>query len=624
MRTSAPFLCIALLCCAPAFSQAEKTGADIRRADLGRSVKFRCVVDKVMQAHTGWKAEEWMIREAAEAGFNIYSPRIGYDDLDAVRQVTAWCEQYGIFHLPWMRGTLAVGLDDPKADGQRVVWDSGSEQPLWSPNSDALWEWMTRYIVAYAELSKDNEHLLGVFLDYENYAPGRRGGNLYSLSYDRHILDQFAKHAAVDIPDLPPDERAPWLRAQGLHGQFETFQVGEWRRRCRELRAAVDAHDPAFQFWLYPVPGTPFLQRAAYPEFSTKTAPIVVADQSTYGRPSEFMAEAEAVKANREKLRRYREIPEAMDVNFLYAGGIDPVVRGADPEFCGKNAVAISDETDGYWIFYEGPKYKAGHPEYWKWFTWANNAIAEGRFEAQHAPRENDEGFIPTLVSEISATGFGDPAAIGREVEFPLHKLRRGNLVLLACKADQAVSVTLRDIRLGDYVDDLQWKLRGPAQQKLDEGVIAHDTEGVVRFTPAEDGVYFLGLSSGSCTYAVTGANVPVAIYAGRGVGTVHGAERLYFHVPEDTKQVTIQAQGGGQETVRVNLYDPAGEQMGTAQTTLSDSRTKVEVVPSQGGIWSLSLVKADTGALEDGTVRIDGVPALLSLASEHVFRPAP
>ena len=33
------------------------------------------------------------------------------------------------------------------------------------------------------------------------------------------------------------------------------------------------------------------------------------------------------------------------------AGGIDPAVRGADPEFSGKNAVAISEVTDGYWIF---------------------------------------------------------------------------------------------------------------------------------------------------------------------------------------------------------------------------------------------------------------------------------
>lgn len=39
-------------------------------------------------------------------------------------------------------------------------------------------------------MSAADEHLLGVFLDYENYATGERGGNLCdSLSYDRDILD---------------------------------------------------------------------------------------------------------------------------------------------------------------------------------------------------------------------------------------------------------------------------------------------------------------------------------------------------------------------------------------------------------------------------------------------------
>lgn len=79
-----------------ATAQQGNSPSTLRRADLGHTVKFTCVVDKVMQAHAGWVAEEWMIREAAEAGFNIYSPRIGYEDLDAVARVTAWCRR----HLP--------------------------------------------------------------------------------------------------------------------------------------------------------------------------------------------------------------------------------------------------------------------------------------------------------------------------------------------------------------------------------------------------------------------------------------------------------------------------------------------------------------------------------------------
>ena len=201
---SIPACLLTLMAAAVAAAQSNDALRTVRRADLGHDVKFTCVVDKVMQAHKGWVTEEWMIQEAADAGFNIYSPRAGYDNLEAVARVTKWCAQHGIFHLPWMRGTLAVNLDDPRGDGNRVVWASGSEQPLWSPNSDALWAWMTKYIVAYAEMSAKDEHLLGVFLDYENYAPGQRGGNLYALSYDRAILDRFAASEGITIPTLAP------------------------------------------------------------------------------------------------------------------------------------------------------------------------------------------------------------------------------------------------------------------------------------------------------------------------------------------------------------------------------------------------------------------------------------
>ena len=59
-----------------------------KRADLGRKDKFRILVDKVMQPEEDWVSKEWMVREAAQAGFNVYSPRLGHDRLDEVRDVT--------------------------------------------------------------------------------------------------------------------------------------------------------------------------------------------------------------------------------------------------------------------------------------------------------------------------------------------------------------------------------------------------------------------------------------------------------------------------------------------------------------------------------------------------------
>ena len=370
-------------------SLAETPACAAEREELGRSVKLTILVDKVMQPEAGWKTGEWMIEEAAEAGFNVFSPRRGYDDLEAVRQVTQWCAKYGIYHMPWMRGTLRVP-DGAEAEGKKLVWEGGNEQELWSPNSDEFWDWTSRYIIEYAKISAQNEHLMGVFLDYENYSPGG-SGNCYSLSYDDLILGKFAQAKGIELPALTLGGRKRWLEQQELHEEFSEFQINHWRERCRALREAVDEHDPKFQFCIYPAPGTPFMLEACYPEWATEQAPLILADACTYGRSGGFLAHAEAPEANLKRLSERQEAAKAMGGPFIYAGGIDPAVRGADAEFSGKNAVMISEVTDGYWIFYEGPKYQEDHADYFKWFAWANEAIAQGRFAAQHEPRETPD-----------------------------------------------------------------------------------------------------------------------------------------------------------------------------------------------------------------------------------------
>ncbi|MGC9317487.1 MAG: hypothetical protein ACP5KN_05555 [Armatimonadota bacterium] len=363
-------------------------GAELTRQDLGRTVKFKVVVDKVMQPEADWHTEEWMVRESAEAGFNVYSPRRA-NDLDEVRQVTQWCAKYGILHIPWMRGTLGASLDDPEADGKRMVWASGLEDKLWSPNSDEFWEWTNGLILEYATISSEMPALFGVFLDYENYALGANG---YALSYDDIIMGSFARAKGIELPELALDERSRWLKDRGLHDEFEAFQVQHWRERCRTLREAVDAIDPTFMFMIYPAPGTKFMMEACYPEWATKQAPLILADAVTYGRRS-VLPHMQALRANRNALRERQRQARKTGVPILYTGGIDPVVKGADPEFCGRNAAMISQVTDGYWIFYEGPKYEEDHPEYFNWFARANEAISNRNWQWAWQKRETPDTF---------------------------------------------------------------------------------------------------------------------------------------------------------------------------------------------------------------------------------------
>ncbi len=595
--------------------------AQVTRDQLGRGVKLMIDVDKVMQPEAGWTTEEWMVRETAEAGFNVFSPRRGYDDLNAVRQVTQWCEKYGIYHLVWMRGTLGVP-EGANAEGRMLVWRNGAEQPLWSPNADEFWDWTAHYITQYALISAENQHLIGVFLDYENYAEGpRMSGTVYDLSYDQMSLDMFAEAEGVEIPELAPAERYQWLVDNDLHDAFEAWQINHWRERARGLRTAIDAIDPNFQFCMYPAPGSRFMLEGVFPEWTTEQAPLIFADAVTYGRVTSFLPEQSALAEGRRLLEQRRASVAEMGLPFIYTGGIDPVVKGADPEYCGKNAIMISEVTDGYWIFYEGPEYATTHQDYFKWFAWANEAIAEGNFELQHTPRETPD---PSAFAAIGSgeAGVVGPPVTGETVEFPPVNLRRRNLLLVNAEAGRPIEIGVRSNRVGASETEVTWEVHDLTWAELGTGTVPFGEPGTISFTPDEDGVYAFVVSAGSCSYTLLSANVPVGILAAQ-AGIMGGPARFYFSVPVGMASFTVNARSFGAETVRLNVYDPDGEPVATGQTTPTEERVTLEVEPGEGagGTWSVEIARADEGVLEDVNLSLGaGLPPTFSLVPEHVF----
>lgn len=596
------------------------------RDQLGRDVKLKILVDKVLQPVANWTTEEWMVQEVAEAGFNVFSPRRGSHDLDAVRQVTDWCEQHGIYHQVWMRGTLLVPEDEREAAaGRMLVWRNGNEQVLWSPNADEFWDWTTEWVLEYARISAEKPHLIGVFLDYENYAPRpRMSGTVYDLSYDRMTLDMFAEAHGVEIPELANEERYQWLVDNGLHDAFDAWQIDHWRERCRALREAVDAIDPDFQFCMYPAPGSRFMLEAAFPEWTSERAPLIFADAVTYGRRTSFLPESGALVEGRRALTERQARVEEMGLPFIYTGGIDPVVAGADPEYSGKNAVMISDVTDGYWIFYEGPRYDTTHPDYFHWFTWANEAIAAGEFEKQHTPRQTPDPWAFSGIGGGEEIGFRpDEAMVGQTVELPEVLLRRQNLVMVSGKAGQEVAIEATTRQIGAHAADLDWEARDMTWEVISSGTIPHGDVGTIRFTPPADGMYALRILAESSAYRLISANAPVGVFGGAWVNIIYGAERLYFHVPAGPEQFTINVRGFGGETVRMNIYDPDGNLVASDQTTPADTRFSLtaEVGDRGGETWSLELTEADEGAWEDMAFQLSSdLPPALSFIPEHVF----
>ena len=114
-----------------------------RRRNLGRTEKFRIMVDKVMTypdpGEPTWKEmSDEIIRQIAGAGFNVVVPRGGGENLDSVRAVAQRAGKQGVYSIAWLRGTLHLYEKGERWDKQRMTWPSGFKQDVYSPNMDRL------------------------------------------------------------------------------------------------------------------------------------------------------------------------------------------------------------------------------------------------------------------------------------------------------------------------------------------------------------------------------------------------------------------------------------------------------------------------------------------------------
>jgi len=619
-------LCAALARPAPALQAADKG-----REALGREVKYRILVDKVMQPTKAWVTEEWMVEEAARTGFNVFVPRRGHDRLDEVRRVADWCRRRGIFTMPWMRGTLRAPKGK-EADGKRHVWADGTEEPLWSPNADAFWEWTNRTIVQYAKIAADNPHLVGVFLDYENYSPLGKP-NCYDLSYDDVILEAFAKARGLDLPALPLDARTAWLQEKGLLDAFAEFQIAHWRKRCRELRRAVDEHDPGFRFCVYPAPGTRFMVEAIYPEWATKQAPLVLADAITYGNPAGALLLRNGLTANRGRLLERRKIPEAAGIRFLYTGGIDPAVRGAEPEFSGKNADIIAQATDGYWVFYEGPEYAyqgpdpyKDHSAYFRWFGRANRDIAAGTFDLWQEPRQSPDPEVQKvrdLVNGLRQAGLAPHTdeAVPAKARKAVLTVRGRHAFLIRVGQGEALAGRLAVRRLARYMSRCAYILLGPDGRRIAHGHTPLDEPAEVRQPAGKAGLYTLVLDTGQNAARFHAENRHVCLLGPR-MHLLGAQPRAYLLPMPGAKRIRLALESPSPgETARITLRDPDGNEAARADTVASE-RVEVTAEVSQANRdrpWSIDLGKADTGSCEDMTLEI--VAGAVPLLATHPAR---
>jgi hypothetical protein len=372
---------------------------EARRERLGSPENpYRILVDKVLMASNGWVMTPEHVAEIKATGFNVVVPRIGADDNERVERVARMAAENGVFYMPWIRGTR-VEKGEPRL---RATDATGHHGELASPNGDALWQYWTDRIVFYARLSRQVPAVLGVFLDFENYDTVKVGGSMcYTLSYDEPVLRRFAETLGLELPEPLPPDRAAWLEAQGQTQAFQDYQVGHWRTRARALRQAVDALNPHFQFVVYPASQSLFIKEVVWREWHTAAAPLIMAEVETYWR-HEYELGA-ALERLRKVMVDTRATLNTIDPTIRYMAGLDPVVRGANPEFEGKSAVLGAEFGHGYWVFYEGPEVDGSHRDYFAWYRRANEAILRQDYSLWRQPAETPNPLDEALSKEARA-----------------------------------------------------------------------------------------------------------------------------------------------------------------------------------------------------------------------------
>ncbi|OHB77812.1 MAG: hypothetical protein A2Z25_18320 [Planctomycetes bacterium RBG_16_55_9] len=589
------------------------------RQALGGRDKFRVLVDKVLSRSNGWIMTEKHIDEIHEAGFNVIVPRQGGDDMVQVRRVAEMAARRGMFYMAWMRGTLAT------TTGTRVVWQDGSVQDLYSPNAEELWDWMGQLILGHARLSVENPAMVGSFLDFENYTR-RKQGNCYELSYDTKILAEFAAKRGLALPELKPEQRYPWLKDNGLFDAFRDFQIDSWRRRCRRLRRQIDAVNPRFQLIVYPR-GPLFFEEAIYPEWATPEAPLIVADHSTYGRRGELPHD-EALEWNAKALESGLAHARSKNVPFVYIGGIDPAVKGADPEFCGKNAVMISEATDGYWIFYEGPEYtEPSHAAYFTWFSRANRAIAARQFDFWKQPRQEPDPVMAVrdrLLRQFcgDTTALFSTEAMPEGAEKTACTVRGQTLFAVLLRAGERLTGRLEVRTLGNYTDAAEYSVFGPNGRAMYTGRAEVEGPAHLDCAAGKEGIHVIVVQTGQNAARLYVDNQYICLIGSDKTGFIGAQPRLYFlcEASVDKVALTIGSPSPG-ETAEIIVYDGNGKQIAKGDTMSGETfDVEMDTLTTSGiGPWSLTLGRAPSGTLEDVWLKLG--PGCGSFLATHPAR---
>ncbi|MGI5819579.1 MAG: hypothetical protein ACOX9R_15925 [Armatimonadota bacterium] len=514
---------------------------------------------------------------------------------------------------------------------RQAVLADGRVERYACPLEERFWqEHLLPGMLERAALANDPElQVDGLWIDFELYATVTGQRYYTNACYCDHCIAQFAAHRGIEIPELAPEQRRPWLEEQGHGDEYTQLLQERVEEYATEVREQVHAMNPNLLLGFYPTPHNWSLVGVAR-AFSTERLPIILWATDTYtgGGPARVPDD-------------WRAHYESLGINARYCAGM--LLRCYSAKNLAANIYEASAKGDGYWLFttytlwtpedeHRGDYYLAAGSaeEYWAAIERANAELdrlaADPEYETELEIGIEPVVYHPLAKPELRrrVEALAPPPVTGEVVEYPHQWLRSPNLLLVAAEAGREVAIALQFDQVGAGTDRLQWEISDGEGTLLASDRGEEGEDATVRFTPERDGLHYVLVSASRSRYAVLSSNAPLGLYAGARLHTMMGAERLYFHVPEGTERFTVLGEGSSaRETIRVNVYAPDGEFVATAQSDEEDLEAPVTVEPGDaaGATWTLEISRADVGILEDNHLTLEApLPPVVSLSEEHVF----
>jgi hypothetical protein len=184
-------------------------------------------------------------------------------------------------NITYVAGLYYLG-DHARFDYVRAVNDAGLEQTETpSPVDRTYWmRMMEEPALAVANLSL-HYPIWGLVWDFELYLADD-GWGTEDYSFDHAALQEFAVEKGHIIPNLTPRQRHPWLRDNGLLGEYLAWQEEEVYEMARETEAKVHAINPELSLgilgfsdcWRYWI---------TLQAFCAPGAPVTLWTEDTYG-----------------------------------------------------------------------------------------------------------------------------------------------------------------------------------------------------------------------------------------------------------------------------------------------------------------------------------------------------